>query len=430
MVTKLLMSLGAQSPKRYLKGALWIAISKFLSIFVSLAATFYIARTLGPQNLGELSYAISIVNLLAFFGAIASSTVVVRDLVKENENQRSILGTAWILMMLGTLVTIVCVIGLTLYLPHNDITFFVVGFLCLAQIFSSFTVAQNIFYAKADTKFLSVMQLLVHITISIAKIFAMTQNQGVFVLAGIMLLEQMLIAIITVYLYKKYTSISLWDWKFDFNYAKKLAFDSIPFVFISMSIVVSGRVDQVLLKHFLDTAAVGYYNVAVQLTEIWQVLPMVLLSSLLPALVNSHTAENNYGKRILALTILLGVYALTASLATTLLAPLLVPIIYGVAFTASIPLVQIYSWSLFGTVAGFLISNILVTENKRRIQIMVGFLPMVLNIILNLLWIPMYGGAGAAWATVVSYSLAPIIPFFYSSIRQKLYTRKQPELIV
>jgi O-antigen/teichoic acid export membrane protein len=426
MIAKLFTLLGAQSPTRYLKGALWIAISKFLSIFVSLAATFYIARTLGPQNLGELSYAVSIVNLLAFFGAIASSTIVVRDLVKEEENQRKVLGTAWVLMVLGTLVTIICVIGLTLYLPHNYITFYIVGLLCLAQVFSSFTVAQNIFYAKADTKFLSVMQLVVHITISLIKIVAMTQNQGVLVLAFIMLFEQVMNASITIYLYKKYTSISIWEWKFDFNYAKKLALDSIPFVFISMSIVVSGRVDQVLLKHFLDTAAVGYYSVAVQLTEIWQVLPMILLSSLLPALVNSHIAENNYGKRILALTILLGVYALLASLATTLLAPILVPLIYGVAFTASIPLVQIYSWSLFGTVAGFLITNVLATENKRRIQIMVGLLPMILNVILNLIWIPLYGGAGAAWATVISYSLAPLIPFFYPAIRQKFYRAKSP----
>ncbi len=424
MIAKLLLALGAHTPRRYLKGALWIAISKFLSICVSLATTFYIARTLGPQNLGELSYATSIVNMLAFFGAIASSTVIVRDLVKKELNQRTILGTAWILMILGTLITIICVIGLTLYLPHNDITFYIVGLLCLAQIFSSFTVAQNIFYAKADTKFLSVMQLVVHTIISLTKIIAMTQNQGVLVLGAIMLVEQIMNAAITIYLYKKYSNISLWEWKFDFNYAKKLALDSIPFVFISMSIVVSGRIDQVLLKHFLDTAAVGYYSVAVQLTEIWQVLPMILLSSLLPALVNSHISANNYGKRILALTILLCIYSLTASLATTLLAPILIPLIYGAAFNASIPLVQIYSWSLFGTVAGFLISNILATENKRRIQIMVGVIPMLTNVILNLLWIPNYGAAGAAWATVISYSLAPIIPFFYSSIRQKFYKAK------
>ena len=138
------------------------------------------------------------------------------------------------------------------------------------------------------------------------------------------------------------------------------------------------------------------------------------------AFVNAHLAQNNYGKRILALVTLLGLYSFGISLATTLLAPMLVPLIYGVAFSASIPLLQIYTWSLFGTVAGFLITNVLVTENKRLIQVVVGVVPMVLNIILNLILIPQAGAAGAAWATVISYTLAPLIPFCFSSIRQQL----------
>jgi len=419
MTAKLLTLLGATNPKRYLKSTLWIFVTKIISILVSLAATFYIARTLGPQNFGELNYAVSIVNLLAFFGAIASSTVICRDLVKGESNQRSILGTAWTLIVLGTGITIVFAVVLAFYLPHDQITLYIIGLLCLAQICSPFTVAQNIFYAKAETKRLSFTQLGVHILVSLAKIIAMTQNQGVLVLAGIMFLEQLIIATLSVLLYKKYTGIALTEWNFDSQYAKKLALDSVPFVFISMSILVSGRIDQVFIKYFIDITTVGLYSVAVQLTEIWQVLPQILLAALFPALVNAHTTNKIYGKRVLALTLLLSLYCVLVSLFTIVLAPVLVPLIYGTAFIASVPLLKIYTWSLFGTVSGFLITTILVTENQRRIQIMVGILPMILNIILNLLLIPQYGAAGAAWATVLSYSLAPVIPFFFSSIRQK-----------
>ena len=264
------------------------------------------------------------------------------------------------------------------------------------------------------------MQLAVHLCVSIAKIISMTFDQGVLVLACIMFAEQLALAIITLALYVRYTHRKVWDWTFDIDYARNLALDSIPFVFISMSIVVSGRIDQVFIKHFIDTTAVGLYSVAVQLTEIWQVVPQMLLATLFPALVNAHLAQNNYGKRILALVTLLGLYSFGISLATTLLAPVLVPLIYGVAFSASIPLLQIYTWSFFGTVAGFLITNVLVTENKRLIQVVVGVVPMVLNIILNLILIPQAGAAGAAWATVISYTLAPLIPFCFSSIRQQL----------
>ncbi len=420
MFAKLLLSLGAHNPRRYVMSTLWVFVTKFISVGVSLAAIFYIARTLGPQNFGELNYAISIVNLLAFFSAIASTSVICRDLVKQPENQRIILGTAWVLSMLGTLLTVICVFILLFFLPHEHITFYIVGVLCLAQICSPFTVAQNIFYAHAKTKQLSLTQLGIHISVSLAKIVAMTFDQGVVVLAVIMFAEQLVMAGMMIILYTRHTKIILKEWTFNAAYARTLALDSIPFVFISMSILVSGRIDQVFLKHFIDTTAVGLYSVAVQLTEIWQVVPQMLLATLFPALVNAHLAQNNYGKRILALVTLLGLYSFGISLATTLLAPMLVPLIYGVAFSASIPLLQIYTWSLFGTVAGFLITNVLVTENKRLIQVVVGVVPMVLNIILNLILIPQAGAAGAAWATVISYTLAPLIPFCFSSIRQQL----------
>jgi O-antigen/teichoic acid export membrane protein len=421
MISKLFTLLGAENPKRYVTSTLWIFVTKIISILVSLAATFYVARTLGPQNFGELNYAVSIVNLLAFFSAIASTSVICRDLIKRPEAQRTILGTAWVLTVLGTILTILCAVIVTLFLPHDNITLYIIGLLCLAQICSPFSVAQNIFYAHAKTKQLSLAQLGLHISVSVAKIVAMTFDQGVLVLAAIMFAEQFIMAIVTIVLYKRHTHIKLWEWNFDSQYAKKLAIDSIPFVFISMSILVSGRIDQVFIKHFIDTTTVGLYSVAVQLTEIWQVLPQIVLAALFPALVNAHLSNNRYRKRIVALCILVAVYCLGVSLTTYLLAPLLIPLIYGPAFVSSIPLLQIYTWSLLGTVLGFLITNILVTENQRWIQIMVGLVPMLTNILLNLLWVPVYGAPGAAWATVVSYSMAPLIPFFYSAIRQKLY---------
>jgi Na+-driven multidrug efflux pump len=56
----------------------------------------------------------------------------------------------------------------------------------------------------------------------------------------------------------------------------------------------------------------------------------------------------------------------------------------------------------------------------RRLQIVTGLVPMLTNVILNLWWIPLYGAEGAAWATVVSYLLAPAIPFLYPAVWRRL----------
>jgi O-antigen/teichoic acid export membrane protein len=420
MVAKLFLLLGASQPKRYLKSAGWVVGTRILSLSVSLASMFYIARTLGPFNFGELNYATSLVNMLAFFGAIASSVVISRDLVKYPSERGKILGTAYILTLLGVLVTVILAVILTFTLPHSDITFLVVGLLCLAQLCSPFQVIQNHFVVQSVTRYVSLTQLGVHVTVSMAKILAMTYGQGVLVLAAIMLIEQILLAAIMVTLYQVSTKTKITTWTFDKNYAKHLALDSIPFVFISMSIVVAGRIDQVFLKHFIDTTAVGIYSVAVQLTELWQVIPQMLLVALFPALVNAHLAGRHFRHRVMAFVVLLSLYGTLAVFITTVAAPYAIALIYGAAYVASIPLLQIYIWSIFGTIGGFLITHVLVAENQRIVQIAVGIIPMILNILLNLWWIPDYGAAGAAYATVVSYSLAPFIPLMFPSIRQSI----------
>lgn len=405
--------LGASNPGRYAAGAFWMITTRILSMGVSLFAAFYIARTLGPQNFGELSYATSLISLLAFFSALASSTVITRDLVRAPKDETKVLGTSAIISFAGTITTILLVIGISLLLPHDNLSIYVLIILCAGQLFTPLQVSQNLFFATAQTKNISIGQFIVHITISLAKVLAMIQGQGVLVLASILFAEQLLSAFIFTLLYIKQSNFSPFNWHFDSSYAKAIILDSLPYAIIVMASTASARIDQVFIKHYLDTAAVGIYSIAVQLTEIWQVLPQMLLAAIYPALVNAKGNSGHYAKRIYLMTGFIGLYGLSAATITTLFAPYLIPLLYGEAFLQSINLVQIYIWSLPGIILGFMVTNILITENLRRVQLVTGLIPMFINIGLNFLWIPTYGAQGAAWATVASYSLAPLIPLIY-----------------
>lgn len=403
---------GATDPTRYIKSAFWLTISKIASMAVSLIATFYIARTLGPQNFGEISYVISIIGVLGFLSAIASGNVLYRDIVRAHHNKNELLGTGWLVSLLASLFTITFVIVFIFAIPHDELTRNVALILCLAQFFTPFSIIQHTFYARTDTKKISLAQFIIHITISLAKIMAMASGNGVLILAVIMFLEQILVAatLSGLYIYTyKHTPL---NWRFNFDYAKQLIKDSLPFVVVASSATISARIDQIIIKQFIDTTSVGLYQAAVQMTELWQFIPGLILTALYPAIVNAKNSSN-YKKRLYGIGGTFLIYGFLASLFTTILAPILIPLIYGPAFTGSILILQIYCWSIAGTVLGFLVMHILVTENLRKIQIVTGVLPMLINLGLNLIWIPQYGMAGAAWATVVSYSLAPLLPMLY-----------------
>jgi len=78
----------------------------------------------------------------------------------------------------------------------------------------------------------------------------------------------------------------------------------------------------------------------------------------------------------------------------------IITLIYGDQFFPSIAVLNILSWAIFLFFINFLLSNILITSGRERINTwnLVG--ATVLNIVLNLIWIPAYGAIGAAWATL------------------------------
>lgn len=418
MIGKLTHSLQAVDPWRYLRSAFWLTASKVASMAVSLAATFYIARTLGPQNFGELSYAQSIIGILAIVSALTAA--VYRDLVKRPSDESLLLGTAWTIGFLGAFATTLAALTFAFVVPHDHLTILVIAILCLAQFFSPFSLITNVFYAKTETKTLAITNFLMHMSVSIAKVAVMWSGHGVLVLAAIMVIEQALMAVVYSYIYIYRHHGSLLKWHFELAYAKRLIIDSFPLAIITISGVISGRIDQVFIKHYLNTETVGLYGVAVQLSELWQFLPGLLMVAVFPTIVNAKNSPVTYRNRLLFFAGLLLAYGLTISSFLSFFAPIIVGVIYGAAFGGAVPLLQIYSWSIAGMVLGFLISQFLLTENMRRAQIICGLLPMLANVALNLILIPRFGATGAAYATVISYSLILVIPLAFTRVRGSL----------
>ncbi|HEY5587666.1 MAG TPA: polysaccharide biosynthesis C-terminal domain-containing protein, partial [Candidatus Paceibacterota bacterium] len=77
-------------------------------------------------------------------------------------------------------------------------------------------------------------------------------------------------------------------------------------------------------------------------------------------------------------------------------------------------------WSSVGFFLGMAVSQYLMAEDLIKTIFWLNFLAMLINIFLNLIFIPAFGLLGAAWATSISYLTVPIIVFGYK-IFKKFY---------
>jgi len=297
------------------------------------------------------------------------------------------------------------------------------GILSGTFIFNAFQIISFEFQARVESKYPSIISFAVALILNTLKIIVIINGGGVIYLASILLLESILYAVFYLFFYRRKLGEKISEWKFDKNISLTLIKDSWPIIFTSAFALIYARVDQILIKHLMDSSYVGIYSSAVAVAEAWYFIPNIIMPSLFPAIINAKmSSEEIYHSRIRKLSLLLLVLSVGVASLTTIFAPLIMRLIYGSAFIGGAIILQIYVWSSVGTFLGNLAMNYLIAENKKKLLALINFVPMVINIILNLMFIPKYGIVGSAYATLISYTLGPISLLFFKGPR-KIFLR-------
>lgn len=389
--------------QKYFQNTSWMFFGKIASMAISFIATAYIARSLGPTSYGELSYAISFVSLFSFIAVLGIDQILYRDLIKYPEKRDLYMGSAFILRISAAILAIILCLCFAFLLSPRDVSIYLIFILCIGFLFNSFQIINYEFQADSKSKFPSILSIYIAITLNILKIFIIIFNQGVIYLAGTLLLESILYTIGFLY-YRKKIYGSIKKWKFDKKISLEILMSSWPLIFSSAFALIYARIDQIMIKNLMDAEAVGLYDAAVRLSEVWYFIPTIIISSILPAVINARkTLEEKYYSRLKKIILFLAISSFSTSLITFLFAPIIIKIIFGPNFIETVPILKVYVWSNVATALNALTINYLILEDRKKTLFISSFTGMAVNVILNIILIPRYGTIGAALATVISY---------------------------
>jgi len=168
------------------------------------------------------------------------------------------------------------------------------------------------------------------------------------------------------------------------------------------------KIDILILKRMCDISEVGFYSLGANVAEtIWQV-PIAIGVVLMSRSANQVDERVSTGEVCTSLRISLLV-VLAAASALYFAAPFLVKFLYGERYEASIPIIRtILPGVLFFVILKILNSQF-VGSGKPHLTLIALIPALLVNIVLNILFIPSYGGIGAALATNISYFSASFL---------------------
>jgi O-antigen/teichoic acid export membrane protein len=195
--------------------------------------------------------------------------------------------------------------------------------------------------------------------------------------------------------------------RFNKKIAQNLLKDSWPLILSGMVIAIYMRIDQVMIKEMLGSESVGQYAAAVRISEAWYFIPMVIASSVFPAIINAKKiSEELYYARLQQLYSFMVWLSIAIALPMTLLSDWVVHLLYGNQYQQAGNVLMIHIWSGVFVFLGVASGKWLLNENLQIFSTINTSIGAILNIFLNYIFIPKFGIEGAAWATLISYCVA------------------------
>ncbi|MFA5417110.1 MAG: polysaccharide biosynthesis C-terminal domain-containing protein [Bacteroidales bacterium] len=173
------------------------------------------------------------------------------------------------------------------------------------------------------------------------------------------------------------------------------------------------RIDILLLEKYSTIHEVGVYSLAAQIGEqLWQI-PLAVSIVLFSRIANSNAKSTP--SNILPLTRIVLLLVSVIGIGLFIIAPYLIPLFFGKDFSSSSLMLQIILPGIVAMSVFRVLSGQLAGLGKPHVTLYIFIPALLINISLNLLWIPQYGGKGAALASSASYFLGAIGYWIYYS---------------
>ena len=435
MLTPIQKALGRlathQGFRRYFFNTSWMFAEQVLRIIAGLFVGIYVARYLGPEQFGIYSYAAAFVSLFGAIAGLGLNGIVVRDLVNHPQERDVYLGTAFWLKLCGALLTLGLLAVVVQFTGNDATTKLYIFIIASGLIFQSFDVVDFYFQSKVLSKYVSMARLIQLALSSVLKLYFIFIQADLFWFVLVSLIDQISLALALAFAWWRQKLGSFFV-RFELVTAKAMLRNSWPLILSGIAVTLYMRIDQVMIKEMLGEREVGLYSAAVKLSEAWYFVPVIITTSLFPAIVNAKKiSQELYYQRMQRLCTLMTWLAIAVALPMTFMADWLVSLLYGHHYREAGSVIAIHIWGAVFVFLGIASGVFFTAENYTRKSLYRTASGAVSNMLLNLALIPSYGINGAAVATVLSQFVANYLyDLFDSSTRRLLVVKTRAIFMV
>jgi O-antigen/teichoic acid export membrane protein len=389
--------------------------SSIVSMSLSLAITFLLAKLLSPIAFGVIVTAEAFLELFKFFFNFGLNNSIMKFASEHKEGFQSGLnkgiGNAFLikaLMFLPLTLLIIVVAKFTVKDPLIlKIIYLYIGVYLLESFSFVFGIARRALGQFKLISAISILNKLIRLSI-IALVLNFTKDLSILVLAFV--LEKIIRLFISWITTIKFINIEI-----EKTSIKSMIYDCFGYAFVDPLQGVQTKIDRVMINSFLGSAAVAFYTIPSKITSAIQGFIKTGSNTLIPNLHNTYRNKNeDYVNSIKNIFRLSNIAAVLSFYVIYFFSEKILYMFFGDKYVDGYAIAFCFAYLAVINICENTSEIIFTTKASHKTRVFYKTLSLIINIVMNLLLIPSMGIKGAVFATIIANAVRMLIKFWFS----------------
>ena len=395
---------------KFIKNTTITFATRILNLLLGTGASVIIARVLGPSGKGIYSLVLLLPAMIFMFSHLGIGAATVYYVAQKKYSVKDIFNSNIVLGLLISILSILAGLIIIFFFQDEIVPGVPKKYLLLAllllplKIFTEYII--NILLGLQKIKKFNLINPARTLTFLVL-IIILLLGFGFGIMAAIVasIISLVVSGSLTFYWTFKETNIlTKISLKLNKSYIKNI-FSYVFKTYLSAIFnLLHLRFDMFMINLYLTPMAVGFYSIAVGLTEkLW------LISQSAGLVLFPRVSSEKDPKKFKQFTPLVfrTSILLTAGAAIILFfwGHQVIMVLFSKSFSSSIQPFKILLIGIIATSGSRILGNDLFGRGKPMLNTYAAAVSVILNISLNIFWIPRWGIIGAAWATAISYNI-------------------------
>lgn len=383
-----------------------LMITEIITRILGALLTILIARKLGAEKLGLLSFAISFTELFGFIIRFGFKNLISRDIAKYHDKSGVYLGGILLIEVFFSMLILFVITGIMSVMKYNLEKKNIILLATFILIFSSIIDFFHAFFrAYQKAVYEALIKIFLNVFVSLTGILIIWMGFGLKAMMDVRLIVYILSFILGYFLLTRNFTKPVFnkDPKFLFQLTK-MAF---PFASLGIIISLNTQMSTILISIMKGDTVTGWFSAALRICGVLTFLPLAFVGSVLPAMSKYYHLNNrtllclSYERTLKYLFIII----IPIAVGFTVLGGPIIHFVYGDRFESSVILLKILGWML---VFSFLNHSSMIAFSaidKERTFVNFQAIGTIANLILGIVFIHFFNAKGLCFSNLFSQGI-------------------------